>query len=1193
MIQEYIYTQDINRTINGVIKASSTADLANEVKEYVITAEQQKKSLLPALFKMLVPPAVPTCVWISGDFGSGKSHLLKILSYVLENQLAVDGRKVADIFADKAGDDFELRADITNACRIPTETVLFNIQEKLDGVSKNSVDPVLNIFLKEFNRKLGFDDKKPEIAEIERYFASKGKYQFLKDEYQRLYGVSWEEKGRKTVLLQLQKLAKIFAEMEGVDEQTAYNNLKSAIDNYKLDTDGFVALVKDHLDKSAPGTRFIFFVDEVGQFIGKDVHRMLSLQTIAEGLVDKTGGRATLMVTSQMDIDATLGNLEKQQEYDFSRIQGRFTTRINLTSANADEVIQRRLLEKKPEPQAALCEIYSGQKNIMKSLFNFGDNSQFVSRYKSAEEFAVDFPFIDYQFNLVQAAIIELSKNNAFSGKQQSVGERSLLSIAQEVAKAYQHYDLTRIVRFCDMYKGIQGSLQAKIQNDILQAERTLGDEMALDVLKTLFLVKYVKGFPSTVDNITKILLPTLDTDFPEYRKKVQEALNLLVRQSYVEKGANDEYHYQTNEEKDIENEIKQEELAPDAINNELMKIFRDEIFPESKIKLNGSSNKVFPFGRFVDGNQDGRDFEISIHFATPLGEDLSNEGNALMYSARNGSHLCVVLGEDKYLGEDIAMFKKADKCLTRLLSSNTDKYRLQIITDKRRVNAGRLENIKARIAELTKSARLYIGGNELTDIRSTDIRTRLNEGMTRLIEKIYRNLSMLGNTEYDDAMLKRVINAPESGALFADTMNNAETEVFNKINSDKRMSIRTKVKDLVDYFKSNGYGWYEMAVLVILARLFKMDKVSFTADGSRIEARDLYYHLTNSNRQANLIVDVEESITPSQITMLKNLYKDTFNDEVCRFQSAKDVHQAFLDRLNQEIQKLRELRDSNRYPFASALNDIISGMERYSRVAYPTLYVKFKDVDDALADKEDADTIREFIEGPQFRIFKQISQLKTGNQANLTYVDPELLDTINRIYDSAKPWNNMTEAAATLEKISAQISVKQEEARQQISEKIESKLLAITSLPEYSSIPENLKSQIQALFNVAKSQVREERYIGNLRSMSTDVDRAYDHSIGIINRWSEEEARKAAAAAAAGSGATGSSGATGGTSGTGPGTTPPTTHHRQMVSKQTAMNVHFDKSRLESREDVQKYIAELEARLLDFVDNNKTIMLN
>ena len=73
---------------------------------------------------------------------------------------------------------------------------------------------------------------------------------------------------------------------------------------------------------------------------------MLSLQTIAEGLSDKTNGQSIVIVTSQMDIDATLGNLDKQQEYDFSRIQGRFDTRISLTSANADEVIQRRLLEK-------------------------------------------------------------------------------------------------------------------------------------------------------------------------------------------------------------------------------------------------------------------------------------------------------------------------------------------------------------------------------------------------------------------------------------------------------------------------------------------------------------------------------------------------------------------------------------------------------------------------------------------------------------------------------------------------------------------------------------------------------------------------------------------------------------------------------------------------------------------------------
>ena len=560
MIQQHIYSKDITRPINGVIKADSKSELADEISEYVITAEQMQPRLLPALFKTLVPPAKPTCVWISGDFGSGKSHLLKILSYVLENELVVDGRKCADIFADKASDDFELKGDIQKACRVPTESILFNIQEKLDGIGKSQIDPVLNIFLKEFNRKLGFDDKKPEIAEIERYFAKKGKYEWLKSEYKARFGKEWIE-DRPTILLKKQNLAKLLADVDGTSVDVALNNITTHINKYTLDIDGFVALIKAHLDEQTPGSRFIFFVDEVGQFIGKDVHRMLSLQTIAEGLIDKTDGRASIFVTSQMDIDATLGNLEKQQEYDFSRIQGRFTTRINLTSANADEVIQRRLLEKKPEPQQQLCLVYDEQRNIIKSLFNFGDNSQFKSSYKSDAQFAIDFPFIDYQFDLLQRSIIELSKNNAFTGRQQSVGERSLLTITQEVAKAYKDKDLNQIVQFCDMYEGIRGILQTKIQSDIQQAEKTLDDDMALKVLKALFLVKYVKGFPSTVDNITKIMLPTLDTDFPEYKSRIQEALNKLVHTSYIEKGANDEYHYQTNEEKDIETEIKNEEL--------------------------------------------------------------------------------------------------------------------------------------------------------------------------------------------------------------------------------------------------------------------------------------------------------------------------------------------------------------------------------------------------------------------------------------------------------------------------------------------------------------------------------------------------------------------------------------------------------------------------------------------------------
>ena len=1175
MIQEQLYKKDINRIIDGVIKADSTAKLAEEITEFVITGEQIR--LLPRLFDTLVPPQQANCVWISGDFGSGKSHLLKILSYVLENKLVIEGRPCAEIFAEKANDDFELKGQIQKACKVPTESVLFNIQELHDGLGKNVNDPVLAIFLKVFNKKFGYDEKKPEIAEIERYYDNKGQYELLKSEYQKRHGESWED-ARKSILLKLQKLAEVVADIEGIDKATAEKNLRAQINGFKMDIDGFVTIIKEHLAKQPAGSRFIFFVDEVGQFIGKDVHRMLSLQTIAEGLTDKTDGRSFIVVTSQMDMESTLGDLNTQQSNDFSRIQGRFTTRIFLTSANADEVIQRRLLEKKEDANKQLCLEYDKQKNIIRSLFNFGDQSQFRNNYKSDEQYAICFPFVDYQFNLLQASIIELSKNNAFSGKQQSVGERSMLTITQDVAKLYKDKDLNQIVQFCDMYEGLRGVLQTKISNDILQAERTLNDELALKVLKTLFLVKYVKGFPSSLDNITRVMLPTLDTDFPAFRSEIQEALNKLVRQSYIEKGANDEYHYQTNEEKDIETEIKNEELRPEATNEELKKIFRDEIFSESKIKL--SNFKIFPYGRMVDEVQDGRDAEMFIHFITPLNNlSEADRNNMNMYSMRHPEQLIVVLGEDKYLSDDMVMFKKADKCLTRLLSRNDDGYRQQIISDKRRVNSRRREAIVDRLIQLTKSARLYIGGNELTDIKSQDIKNRLNDAMKCLVEQVYTNLKML-TIEYDDAMLKSIINSTTSGTLFGNLAEDAcSMEIFNEISKQQRMAVRTKVKDLVDYFKGNTYGWYETAILCIIAKLYKLDKISFRNNGQPVADRDLYNTLTNSMQQANTIVDIEEAITPAQVTKLKGQYKEFFNDESCTAQSAKDVHSAFIERLKRDIEELRSIYDRNRFEFVKPLDAVLVTLKSLSNMVYPGLYQNSKKVEDALDDKLDiADEIRNFITGPQFSIFKRVETLTTGNQANLAYVSQEQRDVLTSIYNSTTPWRQMTKANDVLNTINEEIKELQSAARNEAVALINEKFAAIKAIPAYTQIPENLRSQIDKFFSILSDNAKEERFIGNLKAMKSDIDHAYENSLKSINKWVEDEANKPVTPPAGG------------------GNTPPVqpaTPVKTFVRKESAMNIPFDKPMLETEEDVNAYLEALRTKMMSYINQNKNIMLN
>ena len=80
-----IFSKKIDRPIEGVIKADDASGLLNEVEEYVLTNEIKKS--LSAFLSAYNDYNVKTQngVWISGFFGSGKSHLLKMLALLLEN----------------------------------------------------------------------------------------------------------------------------------------------------------------------------------------------------------------------------------------------------------------------------------------------------------------------------------------------------------------------------------------------------------------------------------------------------------------------------------------------------------------------------------------------------------------------------------------------------------------------------------------------------------------------------------------------------------------------------------------------------------------------------------------------------------------------------------------------------------------------------------------------------------------------------------------------------------------------------------------------------------------------------------------------------------------------------------------------------------------------------------------------------
>ena len=1173
MKQKELYLKDIYRPIEGVIKANDERHLLQELEEYVLTNEllgiSNRNKMLPGLFEELSKNNFNGSIWISGYFGSGKSHLLKMLSLVLENK-EINAVKCADIFAKKASDDFELERSIKKVATIPTASILFNIAAKSDGITSmgSAIDPVLSIFLKVFNELLGYDPLNPEIAEVERHLASIGKYDFFKNEYQKRFNKSWE-KGREAIFLNQHELAEIYAEIKSISTDEANRFIDNVINNYKLDIEGFGELVTKHIKSKQPGFRLVFCVDEVGQFIAENVRLMLSLQTIAETLSFKTQGQSFLIVTSQNDLNATIGDLNARQAHDFSRIQGRFAVKIPLTSANADEVIQKRLLLKNDDSNKLLNEVYDKEQNNVKTLLKFNDGSRQYQTFRDAEHFINTYPFIPYQFDLFQASIKALSDHNAFIGSQQSVGERSMLGVFQQVAKTYAEKDITNIVSFAQMYEGIKDVLQSNIQSDILQADRSINSDLAKEVLKALFLVKYVKGFQASVGNIAILLLPKFDVDLAVFHKQVQEALNLLESQTYIQRSAGDLYEYLTNQEKDVENEIKSTDIDPTAPGELLSGYLFDEILRDSKIKLD-TNNQPYEFGKKLDDNVVGRDKDFYVNFITPLNANSVSIANINMWSAGRPNDLIIYLQEDKRLFDELRLIKKTEKYIQTSNSPSLDASKQRILSERAQQNQDRKRTVLNQLKESIGDAKMYLNGSELTDIGSKDPKTKITHGVQQLIKTIYTNLKML-TVDFTEAHLQKIVQSQDD-VLFKDTLHEIEVEVLNRIQRNKASHERTTIKSLIDNFSARPYGWYQTAVLCIIAKLYKRNKISLKQDGNTLDDRSVLDALQKNNQYANTIIELEEEIQNTQIQKLKNFYQEYFNEPNLG-NDPKEISRLFKNRLEKEVKDLSEMYIlRSRFKFLESLGEPLSRLKLVAEKEHPYFFNALDQYqDDLLDDKENVlEAVKKFMNGAQKEIFENVLFYLDSNNANFNFIDKSGIEKLILVKESSAPYkgNLMQEAKAALEEVRTEVLSKINLERDSAIESVKQTIEKLKSFEDFSKLSAPQQIDILRPFEAAVNEISGERFIGNIRSKTsfTNSD-TYQKQL----EWMNQMANPPKPAE--------------------PGNPEPPKPRIVFVPRDS-VKVQFKKPQLETSQDVEDYVEALKQQYLKIIEADKRISL-
>ena len=201
----------------------------------------------------------------------------------------------------------------------------------------------------------------------------------------------------------------------------------------------------------------------------------------------------------------------------------------------------------------------------------------FRSVYSDAEDFIEVYPFIPYQFNLMQQTLTSIREHGA-SGKHLAEGERSMLSSFQESAIKYENEQDGALIPFSAFYDTIEAFLDSNIRTVIIHAQdnERLND-FDVELLKVMFLIKYVKEIPSNIENLATLMVKNIDEDKIDLKKKIEESLKRLTKETLVQKNG-EEYTFLTNEEQDINKEIKNVKVDMSEIIQKVSEIGRAHV---------------------------------------------------------------------------------------------------------------------------------------------------------------------------------------------------------------------------------------------------------------------------------------------------------------------------------------------------------------------------------------------------------------------------------------------------------------------------------------------------------------------------------------------------------------------------------------------------------------------------------------
>ena len=762
--------------------------------------------------------------------------------------------------------------------------------------------------------------------------------------------------------------------------------------------------------------------------------------------------------------------------------------------------------------------MFQAKGDILKNQLTFTNCGMTLKPYKDADDFGKNYPFAPYQFQLVQK-IFEAIRRAGATGMHLARGERSLLDAFQSAALAIADKDVGVLVPLYCFYPSIENFLDTAVKLTIEQAATNPSLEQPFDnnLLRVLFLIRYVEEMKANVDNLVTLCLEEIDGDRLALRRKIEESLQRLEKETLISRNG-DLYSFLTNEERDINREIKNINLTDGEDSRKLGELIFSDILKDQR-KFRFPLNKMdFSFNRLCDSYLIGSrtDGALVITLISPLNDEYDSFDNSrcVLDSSAEGGLVIIRLGNDANPGRELHTYLQTEKYLRSdrgNLPESTRKIRSNIAAD----NHSRRGRLITLLTDLLTAADIFVVGQPLK-LKSSAAIDALNEALEYLVQNSFTKMGYLKylnpNAEKElQAILRSNDIAQQTLALSLPEANkDALDDLRNYIQLCTNTSKQIILHELLEKrYALRPFGWPDNEVLILLARLFVLGEISLMMDGGLIPTDKIYDAITTPARRRKIIVLKKQATDPQAMQNARTLGKDLF------YEMGPEGEDALFGFLKEKLglwklalDSFKPLADTGNYPGKAQVDDGLATVRKLLSFDDSYKFIEhFNSRKDALKDlSDDFHDLQNFYDHqkPTWEKLRkgfdkfQLNRMELAQDARAQLA----LRRMQEILNAPNPYPLIREADNLLTTVGSINATLINAQRERTGQKIDAHLATLTADLQASPVDTNFRTEcLQPLQNL-RSRIATEESLAHISQGETEALKSYDAAVQRLEQF-------------------------------------------------------------------------------------------